>query len=183
MSRIWLPPGDPSTGVGQDLHQPAIYLYKHLYMMTSLGFGLRVLIDQLDGAVDRTYRQAGLDFRARFFPYFRLLLEEGELAVGEFACRLGVSQPAVSQTLGLMSKAGLVERRASADRRERRFRLTAKSQEMLPLLRQIWRAVSAAAVRIDKELPTPLGETIGHALGVLADRPFGDMIEEELLRA
>ena len=158
-------------------------LYKRLYMEPGLGTRLRQLIEFLDRGVDDSYQAAGLDFRARFYPYFCMLLERQDRSVGEFASYLGFSQPAVTQTLALMRDAGLIEPIHCQDRRRRRFRLTAKSLAMLPDLQRIWSAAAGAAAALDRALPAPLGGTASIALTLLSSKPFSEMIEEELLRA
>lgn len=155
-------------------------LYKCLCMTVGLGTALRILTDALDGAVDDAYRLQEIDFRARYYPYFRLLMDRDDLSVGEFAASLGFTQPAVTQTLALMKAAGLIEPGPAADRRQRRYRLTEKSRQMLPRLQRIWAATGSAAGRLDQQLPAPLGETVRQALRVLATTPFEQMIKEEL---
>jgi DNA-binding MarR family transcriptional regulator len=152
-------------------------------MPQSLGTSLRLLIEALDSAVDDAYRTSGVPFRARFYPYFQLLIDDDDLSVGEFAARLGFSQPAVTQSLGLMSNAGLIERIPVADRRERRYRLTGRARAMLPSLQRIWDSVAGAASRLDRSLPAPLSETVTRALHELSQTPFTQMIAEELRRA
>jgi MarR family transcriptional regulator, organic hydroperoxide resistance regulator len=147
-----------------------------------LGTRLRQLVALLDGAVEKIYREHGLDFRPRFYPYFRLLLERHELSVGQFADELGLTQPAITQTLIVMRKAGLVEQAAARDKRESRYTLTNKSRAMLPELQAIWAAVAAAADALERTMTTPLRSTIDGALSQLALEPFGLLIEKELRR-
>jgi MarR family transcriptional regulator, organic hydroperoxide resistance regulator len=147
-----------------------------------LGTRLRQLVAALDGAVEQVYRDHQLDFRPRFYPYFCLLLEYEELTVGEFVTRLGFTQPAVTQTLNVMHKAGLVGRAATKDKRERRYALTDKAMAMLPILKLIWTATAAAAQTLERSLPTPLRHSIDVALAQLAHEPFGQLIEKELER-
>ena len=157
-------------------------IYISAYMI-GLGTSLRQLVDALDGSVDEMYRRRGLAFRARFFPYFRLLETHDRLAVGEFAAMLGCTQPAVTQTLALMRGEGLVELVPSDDRRERRYRLTGQARDMLADLRRVWAAAERAAARLDATLPAPLAATVTGALQQLSLTPFQQMIEEELHRA
>lgn len=152
-------------------------------MLASLGTDLRVLLDSLDSAVDGAYAASQVPFRARFYPYLWLLIDEGCLSVSQFAARLGFSQPAVTQTLALMRAADLVELAPSADKRERRYRLTGKSEAMRSDLQRIWKAVELAAARLDRSLPAPLAETVRAALTQLSKVPFSQMINEELKRA
>lgn len=145
-----------------------------------LGTRLRQLIASLDGAVEQVYHDHRLNFRPRFYPYFRLLLEHNELSVSQFVDRLDFTQPAVTQTLNVMHKAGLVERAATKDKRERRYALTEEAMAMHPKLKTIWTATAAAAEMLERSLPTPLRPAIDAALAQLAHNPFGRLIEKEL---
>ncbi|MCJ7871059.1 metalloregulator ArsR/SmtB family transcription factor [Marinovum sp. 2_MG-2023] len=51
------------------------------------------------------------------FAIVERLLNEGELAAGDLGAGFGISSPAVSQHLGVLRAAGLVNRRAMAQRR------------------------------------------------------------------
>src|SRR3546814_19627708 len=77
---------------------------------SGLGTRLRLLVAALDDAVEKTYRDAGLNFRPRFYPYFRLLMARDSASVGECVAALGFTQPAATQTLQMMVRAGLIER-------------------------------------------------------------------------
>ena len=151
--------------------------------MMGLGTRLRLLVDHVDGAVDRAYRDAGLDFRARFYPYYCLLAERGSCSIGEFARHLGCTQPSATQTVALMKDAGLLARVDTLDARERRYRLSAKGEAMRPKLERLWTAIATAAARIDSMLPAPLQEIADAALDLLARTPFHQLIGEELIDA
>ena len=88
---------------------------------SGLGTRLRLLTAALDDAVEQAYREAGIDFRPRFYPYFRLMIAQESASVGECVSRLGFTQPAATQTLQVMQREGLIEPVAGKDRRERRF--------------------------------------------------------------
>ncbi|HEX9807850.1 MAG TPA: helix-turn-helix domain-containing protein [Alteraurantiacibacter sp.] len=141
---------------------------------------MRLLTAALDDAVEEVYELHGLDFRPRYFPFFRMLMERESASVGEFVSALGFTQPATTQTLHVMREAGLVEPVQTGDRRMRRYRLTQQAKEMVPRLEEIWAAVAAAADRLDKALPAPLGSTVDAALEHLSSRPFREIIEREM---
>jgi MarR family transcriptional regulator, organic hydroperoxide resistance regulator len=157
-------------------------MYKRLYMI-ALGTRLRLLIEHLDHAVDGAYREAGLDFRARYYPYYRTLLDREDCSVGEFAASLGFSQPAVTQTLTLMKNEGLIEPAHADDARQRRYRLSAKGASMNPRLQILWAAIDEAAARLDRSLPAPLQATVAAANDALSEIPFTKRIAEVLERA
>lgn len=140
---------------------------------------MRLLVAALDDAVEQTYRDVGLNFRPRFYPYFRLLMARESASVGECVAALGFTQPAATQTLQTMARAGLIESVAGRDRRERRFALTGAARAMIPELESIWAATAGAAQALDALLPHPLGDTVDAALEQLERRSFGDLIRKE----
>ncbi|WP_447765691.1 hypothetical protein [Sphingopyxis panaciterrae] len=133
----------------------------------------------LDDAVEQAYRDAGLNFRPRFYPYFRLLMARDSASVGECVAALGFTQPAATQTLQTMIREGLIESVPARDRRERRFILTAAARAMIPDLEAIWAATTDAARALDAALPHPLGATVDAALEQLERQSFGDLIQKD----
>lgn len=144
-----------------------------------LGTRLRLLLAALDDAVERAYRDAGLNFRPRFYPYFRLFMARDSASVGECVTALGFTQPAATQTLQTMVREGLIESVPGRDRRERRFALTVAGRAMIPDLEKVWDATTNAARALDAALPQPLGATIDAALEQLERQPFGELIDKE----
>jgi len=145
-----------------------------------LGTRLRLLTAALDDAVEEIYKLRGLNFRPRYFPYFRMLMERESMSVGEFVSALGFTQPATTQTLQIMREAGLVETVQTGDRRMRRYQLTQQAKAIVPRLEEVWAAVAAAAERLDEALPASLDSTVDAALDHLSSHPFRQMIELEI---
>ena len=154
-------------------------MYKRLYMTTPEGLGsrLRQLIATLDGDVQQLYDALGVPFRPRFFPIFRGLFDASPRTVGDLAREIGVSQPAATQTLAEMVKAGLVTLSPGEDRRARQVALTPEGQRLAERLRPVWAAICAAAAELDRELPHPLSDLIDQTLAALNRRPFRERIE------
>lgn len=148
--------------------------------MIGLGTQIRHLIALLDGAVQQTYDRIGVDFRPRFFPIARLLLDRGHSSVGEIAAATGVSQPAATQTINEMSKLGLVETLPGKDRRQHLIGLSAKGQELAARLSETWGAIDRAAAKLEKELPYGLERVVRDALDALGRQPFADRIAAEM---
>jgi DNA-binding MarR family transcriptional regulator len=149
-----------------------------------LGTQLRHLIELLDGAVGAAYEEAGLDYRPRYTPIMRALIDKEALTLGEIASRAGITQPAATQTVGLMAREGLVVVQAGPrDGRQKVVRLSDHGKAMLPALRGCWQATKAAAGGLDAELPTPLSEVLAQAIRALEAKPFGERIRNERERA
>lgn len=146
-------------------------------MEQGLGTQLRHLLDLLDGAVDDAYAQAGLDFRPRYTPVFRALLGDEAATVGRIAEIAGITQPAVTQTLALMVRDGLVTSEPGpTDARQRVVRLTDQGRALAPRVQACWRATAAAAAALDAELSAPLSVVLGEAIAALEAEPFSRRI-------
>ena len=144
--------------------------------MSGLGTQLRHLLASLDGAVQDIYDRLGVEFRPRYYPVVRLLLERESAGVGAIAIATGVSQPAATQTINEMKKLGLVEQASGQDRRQHLLRLTAKGHELAGRLAKAWKAIDRAARSLDEELPCALEPVVASALAALQRQGFADRI-------
>ncbi|MGN6818220.1 MAG: MarR family winged helix-turn-helix transcriptional regulator [Sphingomonas sp.] len=148
-----------------------------VHTAASFGTALRRLIDHLDGALERAYRDDGLDFRPRYTPVVRALVADGPQSIRALADRLGVSHSAVSQTVSQMAAAGLVAvTRGEEDARQRIVALTRTAQALLPRLQDHWRAARIATASLDTETGGVLVEVINRANEALDRRPFADRL-------
>jgi len=148
-------------------------------MKPGLGTQLRHLIELLDGAVEQSYVDAGLDYRPRYTPVMRVLAEQPSATIGELAALGGLTQPAATQTVALMAKKGLVTVSAGGeDGRQRVVRLGAAGAALLPRLSVCWQATRSAADSLDAELTFPLSACLDQAIAVLEKRSFGARIRD-----
>lgn len=92
---------------------------------------------------DRAYAAAGLDFRTRLFPIVYGLHRDGPMTVGELAAFSGFSQPATSQTLRHLVKAGHAAISRGKDARERLVKLTPAGEKLVEFLQPFWRRARA----------------------------------------
>lgn len=144
-----------------------------------LGTQLRHLLELLDGAVQASYVDAGLDYRPRYTPVMRALLQEQPRSVSEIAHAAGISQPAATQTVALMVQDGLVTMRpAASDARVRLVRLTRKAHLLVPTLEACWSATQQAAQSLDDEMATRLSDVLEEAIRRLEAHPFSARIAE-----
>jgi DNA-binding MarR family transcriptional regulator len=144
----------------------------------TLGTLLRRLIDALDGAVESAYHEAGLDFRPRYTPVIRLLLDAGPLPIRDIAQHAGLTHSALSQTVSQLQREGWVEVRAGRDRRERVVHPSPKARASEPALRRRWAITAAAAASLDAELPHGLESLLRRALDALESKPFKERLAE-----
>ncbi len=143
----------------------------------SFGTALRRLIEHLDGALERAYRDDGIDFRPRYTPVVRALVADGPQSIRALADQLGVSHSAVSQTVSQMTAAGIVAvTRGEDDARQRIVALTRTGKALLPRLEDHWRAARIATASLDTETGGVLVEVINRANAALDRRPFADRL-------
>ena len=148
-----------------------------------LGTLLRHLLELLDGDLERIYRDLGFDYRPRFTPVVRALMEREPRSIREIADHSGLTHSAVSQTVAGMKRAGLVSLvKDRADARARLARLTPHGRALLPRLQQQWAATNAAADGLDAELSHSLRATVAEAIAALERKPFRKRIEKRMKR-
>ena len=149
--------------------------------MTGRGLGtqLRHLLELLDGAVERTYAELGLDYRPRYTPVMRALIDRGPCTVGEIAAVAGITQPAATQTIARMVGAGLVSTQSGKDDgRQRVVRLTRRGRELVPALQACWHCVAQAAAGLEADMSLPLSRTLECAIAALQNKSFDQRITE-----
>jgi DNA-binding MarR family transcriptional regulator len=78
------------------------------------------------------------------YTTLQLLELAGQRTTTEVAHMLGMDQTTATRTLALLKKSGLVSDAVGADRRERRWRLSAKGQTTVSKLKPRWEAAQAA---------------------------------------
>ena len=146
-------------------------------MKPGLGTQLRHLLELLDGAVQAAYVEAGIATRPRYTPVFRALAEGEPKTLGEIAAAAGITQPAVTQTIALMVKDGLVTAKpAPGDARQRLVRLTKKGRELFPRMQSCWAATKLAAESLEQDAKPPLSEALAAAIAALQAVPFEQRI-------
>ncbi|MDL2357467.1 MAG: MarR family transcriptional regulator [Pseudomonadota bacterium] len=137
------------------------------------------MIELLDGAVAAAYVDAGLAYRPRYTPVMRALMQQEWATIGFIADAAGISQPAATQTIGLMIKDGLVCVEASAtDGRQKLISLTQQGRELVSPLTVCWQATAAAAASLEAELPCPLAAILDSAIDALSAKSYGARIRE-----
>lgn len=139
---------------------------------------MRHLIELLDGDVAQSYTDAGLDYRPRYTPVMRVLQQHGAAPIGRIAETCGLTQPAVTQTVGLMKRKGLVDVSTGADGRQRLVSLTQSGQALLVDAAACWSATAAAADQLDAELVVPLSRCLAESIKALKSRSFAARIRD-----
>jgi DNA-binding MarR family transcriptional regulator len=147
--------------------------------VVGLGTRLRHVLELLDGDVAQVYADLGLsDYRPRFSPVVRALVQLGPSSIRDLARAIGVTHSAASQTVAHMNKCGLVALEPGADARQRIVRPTDRARSLLPVIDAEWAATGAAIEEMDAELPVPLGEMLAAILRAVDRRPLRDRIAD-----
>ena len=138
---------------------------------------MRHVHELMDGAVADVYSEHGLpEYRPRFSPVVRTLVEEGPMAIRDLARAIGVTHSAASQTVVQMRHAGFVTLEKGSDARHRIVHLTDRARAALPLVEAEWAATERAVAELDAELPVPLEQVMTAALRALERRDFRERI-------
>lgn len=152
-------------------------------MNRTLGTQLRHLIELLDGAVERSYVRTGLNYRPRYTPIMKVLMDRKSCTIGDIATAAKITQPAATQSIALMIKDGIVRADAGVtDGRQKLISLTEQGLEMVPRLLECWSATDQAAQTIEDELPDSFTQTLELAIQVLEAKSFDVRIEEARVR-
>jgi DNA-binding MarR family transcriptional regulator len=91
---------------------------------------------------EEVLRDSGL--HATQYTALQVLERRSELMTTELAQLIGIDQTTATRTLALIKKSGLATDSVGDDRRERRWRLTAKGQAQLRKLNPRWEAAQEA---------------------------------------
>ncbi len=145
----------------------------------SVGTLLRHVLELLDGDVAAYERRVGLDdYRPRYSPLVRALVEHGPMPIRDLARAVGVTHSAASQTVAQMARSGLVVPEKGADARQRIVALTPRAEALVPRIQAAWAATSAAMRDLDAELSMPLADLLTEMVTALHRRPLRDRIED-----
>ncbi|WP_237103367.1 MarR family winged helix-turn-helix transcriptional regulator [Nonomuraea sp. MG754425] len=141
--------------------------------MIGLGALMRHVHELMDGAIADLYAEHGLpDYRPRYSPVVRTLVEQGPLPIRDLAAAIGVTHSAASQTVVQMRRSGFVTMEKGSDARHRIVHLTGRARAALPLIEAEWAATERAVRELDAELPVPLEQLMTATLDALRRRDF-----------
>src|ERR1700704_38436 len=103
-------------------------------------------VRQVARAVTVLYEEllADGDLHATQYTALQVLDSVPNLTTTELADAIGIDQTTATRTLALIRKSGLAIDTVGADRRQRRWALTAKGQTQLRMLRPAWEAAQQA---------------------------------------
>ena len=152
-------------------------------MNRGLGTQLRHIIALLDGAVADSYDEIGLNYRPRFTPVMKALIELETCTINQLADYAEITQPAATQTVKLMASADLIKiTKNKQDSRERLIELTKTGQSIIPQLENRWKITLGAAASLDEDLGFSFSEALSKVTEALNNKSFARRIEESAER-
>jgi DNA-binding MarR family transcriptional regulator len=142
-----------------------------------LGELLRYVGELVEQGSEERYRALDLDYRARYTPVMRALAA-GVETVTEIVARSHLTQGAISQSVSLMSKDGLIGHHPLDDGRKNGIHLTAKGRDLLARLEPHWGVIFRAIGTLEGEIGHPLLQALEETASALKRKSFADRLRE-----
>lgn len=136
----------------------------------------------MENEIARLYAERGVSVRPRHTMPLIRLGRRGPMTIRELAAAVDVTHSAMSQTIAVLKRDGLVSTRPGTDARTRVVELTDTARELLPFLEAEWRATEEAIAELDAELPYSLARAVRDMEQALRARSFRDRVAERLAR-
>ena len=139
-----------------------------------LGSRLKRLAERMQGEVVKLAERDGLNIQPSQYPLLATLDRLGPQTIGALVASLGLSQPAVTRTVGKLVAMGFVEvRRLGRDQRHKTVALTAAGEAAMARSKlTVWPQVEAAVRDLLADLPGGLLPDLGAIEARLAERPL-----------
>lgn len=142
-----------------------------------LGELLRYVGELVEQGSEDCYRTLGLDYRPRYTPVMRAL-SAGAETVTEIVARSYLTQGAISQTVALMARDGLIEHHALGDGRKNGIHLTPKGRNLLAKLVRQWDTIYRAIEALENETGFPLLRALEETARALERKGFAERLRE-----
>lgn len=141
------------------------------------------VLGELTRGIEEAYRALGVEgVKPRFSMALMFLDLAGPMTIRRLADECGVTHSAMSQSVGQMRKAGLVESAPGEDARSRLVSLTERGRALVPLLRAEWDATEAAIGELEDELPYPPSRMAVDLARAVERRSFSERVLAQLDR-
>ncbi len=147
------------------------------YQQPGLGELLRHVTGLVDRGAEQIYRRHGLDYRPRYTPLMRALSQR-KATIGELSARAHLSQGAISQTVNLMERDGLLTRSTGQDARQTSVSLTAHGFDLLAQLEPRWHITLRTIATLEAEIGVPLRAVLADVAAALEKKSFAQRLSE-----
>lgn len=142
-----------------------------------LGELLRYVGELVEQGGEERYRALNLDYRARYTPVMRALAAGAE-TVTEIVARSHLTQGAISQSVSLMSKDGLIGQHSLEDGRKNGIHLTDKGKKLLAKLEPHWEVIFLAIQTLERDIDHSLLEALQATARALEEKGFAERLRE-----
>jgi len=113
---------------------------------------LKRISDRMAHDTRKFFKDINLDIEPSWHLVFKLLLEHDRLTMVEIADQLGYTHPSMVTMLKKMTAKGyIISEKDEDDKRKQNIKLSQKSIDILPELRQIWNSCEAAIFNLLQE--------------------------------
>ena len=140
-----------------------------------LGELLRYVSDLVDSGSEKTYREMAIAYRPRFTPVLRAMAA-GAQTVTDITAQTFLTQGAISQSVSMMEKEGILHKVALEDGRKSRLQLTEKGDALVAGLQPHWQTLFVAIAELEKETGHPLRAILQDTARALERQGFDERI-------
>lgn len=142
-----------------------------------LGELLRYLTDLVDQGSEKIYREMAFNYRPRYTPVLRAMVA-GAQTVTEITSHTWLTQGAISQSVAMMEKEGILLRQVQEDGRKSTLLLTAQGQTLVATLQPHWQTLFTAIDTLEKEIGHPLLAILQQTIHALEKQGFDERIRQ-----
>jgi len=150
----------------------------------ALGSRIKNLSELLMKDMSRVYKDHGIEFEARWFTLFQLVLKREKISVTEIASELNQSHPAVVQVVNVLEKKKLISTvKDRSDHRRRLVKLSKNGKILANQLSSVWEDVLSVANEIINEgAPDLLEKISGLEKAIQGKSVYERMSEKRIAR-
>ena len=138
---------------------------------------LRYLSGHFDSSSEKMYPDLPVDYRSRYTPVLRAIAA-GALTISDIKSMTLLTQGAVSQTVALMEKDGILERISLTDGRKQALLLTSAGRTVQCRLDVHWQALFLSIEILEQETGVSLMAALQKTIKALESRSAEERISE-----
>lgn len=142
-----------------------------------LGELLRYISDLVDHGSEKTWREMDIAYRPRYTPILRAMAA-GARTVTDITAQTWLTQGAISQSVSMMEKEGILTKAALEDGRKSSLHLTAKGEALVAEAQPHWQTLFAAIEGLEKETGYPLLSILQETARALERQGFDERIRQ-----
>lgn len=146
---------------------------------SGLGELLHYIADLVDQGSEKIYAQMDLNYRARYTPVLRAI-DQGAYTITAITDIAKLTQSAISQSVALMEKDGLITKNTLSDARKSSLHLTTKGEALIQKLKVHWDIIFATIEQLEQEIGYPLLSILEKTAAALEWQSFDQRITQQL---